>query len=378
MSSINILFFIDGLERGGTELRLLDFAKHFPPDIIIHLCVTNENLALLENFKAYGVHIVVVPIRKSYLSIGKIYSIMRYIKHNHITVINAFELKGLMIAISIRAVVGFNLKIVYHSVNSVIMFTNIQLAIFARLLRFCQGFICNSGFSKNELRKLFPGKMIRVIHNGVDSAVFRRNHHKRHMSRSDLNIGKEEIVLGIVANFRRQKNYPFLLKAFEMLSTKNENLKLLCVGGGENLEKTKKMALRQNLHGKVIFTGYSEHVIGYLNAIDILVLPSLWEGFPNAILQAMSMEIPVVASNVGGCPEIINNMRNGILFPSNNLDKFTEAVEMLSDDSDLTSRLGDNARKTVEKNFSLSRMIESYTAFYRELSQNTIYTKVLT
>ena len=134
------------------------------------------------------------------------------------------------------------------------------------------------------------------------------------------------------------------------------------------MERTIATASQLNLAKKIIFTGYSERVIDYLNTMDILVLPSLWEGLPNAIIQAMNMGIPVVTSNVGGCPEIVNNMKNGILFPSNNLDEFIESVQILIEDRDFASRLGANAKRTAEERFSLSRMIEEYAKFYKELS----------
>ena len=368
MSSINILFIISDLERGGPELRLLDFAQNFSPDIKMHICVTSEDLSLLEHFQACNVGIMVKPIRKVYLNIGKISAISRYVKRNRITIINAFDLKGLLIAVLIRIVADFSLRIVYHDVNSIIEFTKIQLFIFGKLLKFCQEFICNSRFSKTELGHFVPRRTINVIHNGVDCTAFTRNLHKRYILRSDLEFKEEEIILGIVANFRRQKNYPFLLRAFEILSAKHGNLKLLCVGGGKYLEQTIATASQLNLAKKIIFTGYSGRVIDYLNTMDILVLPSLWEGLPNAIIQAMSMGIPVVASNVGGCPEIVNNMKNGMLFPSNNLDEFVEAVEMLIEDRDFVSRLGANAKRTAEERFSLRRMIEDYARFYKELS----------
>ena len=85
----------------------------------------------------------------------------------------------------------------------------------------------------------------------------------------------------------------------------------------------------------------------------------------------MSMEIPVVASNVGGCPEIVNNMKNGILYPSNHLEKFIEAVEILIEDRNFASKLGANARRTVEEKFSLDRMIQDYSTFYRKLALNS-------
>ena len=87
----------------------------------------------------------------------------------------------------------------------------------------------------------------------------------------------------------------------------------------------------------MIFTGYSKDVAEYLSLMNIFVLCSLQEGLPNVLLQAMSMEIPVISSDVGGCPEIIDNMANGILYPSNHLEKFIEAVEMLIEDRNFAS-----------------------------------------
>ena len=100
--------------------------------------------------------------------------------------------------------------------------------------------------------------------------------------------------------------------------------------------------------------------------MDIFVLCSTREGFPNVLLQAMSMKLPVVSADVGGCSEIIDHRSNGILYPSNDLDKFIESVEMLTEDGSFASRLGINARRTVVQNFSLDRMIKDYSEFYRE------------
>ncbi len=127
------------------------------------------------------------------------------------------------------------------------------------------------------------------------------------------------------------------------------------------------MVWKKNL----IFTGYSKDVAEYLSLMNIFVLCSLQEGLPNVLLQAMSMGIPVIASDVGGCPEIIDDMKNGILYPSNDLDRFVEVVEMLIEDRSFSSKLAANARRTVEEKFSLNRMIEDYMVFYRELSLKT-------
>lgn len=331
--------------------------------------MTSENLELFEDLKACGAELVVVPIRKAYISIRKMWRVLRYVMQKDIRVINAFDLKSLIIALYIKILFRSNLKVIYHNVNSLIEFSGYKLPLFSFFLKYCDLSISNSKASMGEIASLMSKRKARVIYNGVDTTFFTKRLDIRHIARRNLNLKENEIVLGIVANFRKQKNYPFLMLAFEKLSIRYQGLKLLCVGGGTYFEDTKTWVARKDMKNRVIFTGYAANVTYYLNAIDILVLPSLWEGLPNAILQAMSVGVPVVASNVGGCPEIIRDLYNGILFPPNDEENFVESVGMLIEDSELRTEFAANARKTVEEKFSLQRMIEEYVVLYNSLKE---------
>jgi L-malate glycosyltransferase len=365
-----MLFLIYDLDRGGPELRLLDFAKYFPENVNMYICVTSEKLTLLEKFRDLNIRTKVVPIKKPYFSLLKILKIFSFYKTNNIRIINTYDLKGLIIASIIKLTTFFQSKIIYHNVNSLIQFSRIQLLLFCLISKLSDAFICNSKFSKNEIEKLVPSNKIRIIHNGLDQFLYKKNSLLRKHSRANLNIQKDEVVIGIIANFRKQKNYPFLLEAFKILAAKYSHLQLLCVGGGEYLKRSKSIVKSWNLNKKVIFTGYTENIVECLSAIDILVLPSLWEGLPNALLQGMSMEIPVVASNVGGCPEIIHHMKNGRLFRSNDTLAFITHLEELINDRALAYELGRRARKTVEEKFSMERMIKEYLAFFKQISES--------
>jgi glycosyltransferase involved in cell wall biosynthesis len=367
---INVLFLIYDLDRGGPELRLLDFAKYFPKNINIHIIVTSENLALLRDFQDRNVMIKVIPINRVYFSPLKILKIIFYIRKHDLRIINLFDLKGLFIASIINLIVFFKFKLIFHNVNSLVELSKKQIWIFHFLLKFCTACVCNSKFSKNEIKNIFPSSKTSIIHNGLHSKLFKRNMSTKNIKRSNLGIKNHELVLGIIANFRKQKNYPFLIEAFETLSDKYQNLKLVCVGGGKYFSDIQLLVTKRRLNKNVIFTGYTEYIIDYLNAIDILVLPSLWEGLPNAIMQGMSMEIPVVVSDVGGCSEIVCHMENGMLFPSNDIGKFTSCLEKLINNKSLAEKLGQNARKTIEDKFTMDLMIKKYASFYRELSTN--------
>ena len=369
MSSINILFLIYGLERGGTELRLLDFAKHLPSDIKMHICVTSENLTLLPNFLQLSTNIKVVPVSKSYLELNKAWKIYRYAKINHVTIVNSFGLKELFLSIVIKAFSGWKFQTVHHSVDLLHNYSSLQLNFLRILLRSTNAILCNSEQSMKLMRSFsVQQKRITVIKNGIETSNFKRGLHNSQDLKKRCRLKDNEFILGTIANFRNVKNYPFLFKAFLILLQRHSNLRLLCVGGGYLLDEMKEVIRSYGLKEFVLFTGYSKDVAKYLSLMNIFVLCSLQEGLPNVLLQAMSMEIPVIASDIGGCSEIIDNMANGILYPSNDLDKFIETVEILIKDKNFASRLGASARRTVEAKFSLNRMIKNYTAFYRELS----------
>ena len=368
MPIINIIFFIHDLERGGPELRLLNFAKHFPNNYRIHICVMSEDLSLKNKFEFFHVKVLVVPIRKLYFSLRKILIISKYIKDNRINIINAFELKGLLISIFIKFQNIKYAKIVYHNVIELSGISLKQKSLLLPLLKYTNLVICNSHFLKNQLNDYIDCNRISVIHNGTDLSILNRNEPKAIMLKARLGINDDQIVLGTVANLRKQKNYSFLIHGFNILLSKNKNLKLLCVGGGELNNEIVTLIKQLNLQDHVFLTGYTEKVIEYLNIMDVFVLTSLAEGLPNALIEAMGMGIPAISSSVGGCSDLIENLKNGILFPVNDMVKFVQAVEDLIGDNSLAPKLGARAKKTIENRFSLNRMIDNYLLVYEKLS----------
>jgi L-malate glycosyltransferase len=367
--SINVLFLIYDLQRGGPEMRLLDFARHFPPHIKMHICVTSKNLALLPEFLKTNAKVRVEPVARGYLELNKAWKIHKYITRNHISIINSFGLKELFLSTFIKYMSRRKIKTVYHSVNLLHHYGFRHIFFLIILLKLNDKVLCNSGKSRELFKTLFvPEKKISVIRNGIDIDFFRKEISQAERFRKINGIRENDFVLGTIANFRKIKNYPFLMNAFRNLFRRNKNLKLICVGGGYYLSDIKRMALEYNLGKAVIFTGYSRYVVEYLSLMDVFVLCSLKEGFPNVLLQAMAMSLPVVSANVGGCSEIIDHMKNGILYPSNDVGRFIEAIERLKTDTAFARRLRSNAKRTVEENFSLNRMIKEYTSYYTELS----------
>jgi len=368
---IKTLFIISDLERGGPEMRLLDFARHFPVDLKVFICVTSEQVGLLKEFQQYDTSIIIVPIKRAYLEISKLLSICRYVKENRISVINSFELKGLLVALFVKCYGNPGLRVVHHAVDLLHSFSVRQKCVLWLLLQLVDAVICNSKQAKEIIKnKYLPEAKIRVIYNGVDTGLFTRTDYVQgEQLRIKYGVNKNEIIIGTVANFRKEKNYPFLIDGFKRLLERYPALRLLCVGGGTYLDDIKRNVNENGLSGKAIFTGYTQDVASHIAIMDVFVLCSLKESFPNALIQAMSMEVPVVASSVGGCREIVENGENGLLFEPNDRAEFINAVSRLIEDKELAGTCIRNAKTKVDRHFSLHRMIESYRDFYRSFKQ---------
>jgi glycosyltransferase involved in cell wall biosynthesis len=363
-----ILFVINNLDRGGYEMRLLDLVRYCRNKMDIHICVTTSHATLLPEFEKYNANILFVPVNKAYLEYGQAFKIYDYARKNNIKIVTTYDLKGLLIALFVKLLSLGKIMIVHNTVDLLHSYKFRHKILLKCLLTFVDKSLCNSASTKAVLMQGFMDEnKIHVINNGVDVDNFRKNDMTKQTLRNKLAINSNDTVIGTVANFREEKNYPFLFDAFEKIVNRRQNLKLVCVGEGKLFETTKAMAREMNLDGNMIFTGYVQNVHDYMGIMDIFVLCSKKEGFPNALIQAMSMELPVVAANVGGCAEIVDTGVDGYLYESGNTDEFIEKVLKLIDGKDASVEMTSKARSKITSHYTLPVMLDNYVGFYSGL-----------
>jgi len=229
-----------------------------------------------------------------------------------------------------------------------------------------QYYITVSKFSKSRLveeKKVKP-ENITFIYNGVNPTKFspkRRKEAKKHFPMlADIEAPK---VL-YLSRFIEKKGISTLLKAIPSI-LKGEDVHFVFVGPGKKLDFDKYGIPQQNY----TFLGYINHeATPFLYALsDIFVLPSLYENFPISILEAMASETAVVATNVGGVPEMITSGYNGILIPPKDADSLTNALIWLVENDPLRKRLSKNARKTVIKKFTWKQTAKKTKEYYENM-----------
>ncbi len=168
------------------------------------------------------------------------------------------------------------------------------------------------------------------------------------------------------ARFQAPKDHETLIKALKPLRNLDWTLELLG-DGTETLERVQKLVDECGLSDKIIFGGYVEDIDAYLAKADLCILISHSEGFPLSILEAMSLDLPIIASNVGGIGEQVIDGYNGYLIGRNDVDSLTDKIKLLMNSPTLRRDMGNNSRAFYEKEFKLEKMVDKTLAVYQSI-----------
>jgi glycosyltransferase involved in cell wall biosynthesis len=185
--------------------------------------------------------------------------------------------------------------------------------------------------------------------------------------RERLRISGDAPVIGSMGRLDKIKGYDLLLHAYQKITQKIPEARLLLVGDGPERLPLAELAARLSLPHPVIFTGYTEDVKPYLAVLSLFVCSSRSEGVPHSLLEAMAMGLPIVSTRVGGIESVMEDRREGWLIPAEDVDALSSAVLELLSCPGTAQTCAQAARARVEQEFSLRRMVEQVQTMYREL-----------
>lgn len=214
-------------------------------------------------------------------------------------------------------------------------------------------------------KNIVPQIPVRTLLNGVNTTSFMRS--KVSKIRSQLAIPEDAMVIGNVAVFRFQKRLIEWLQVVKSLREKNFNVYGIIVGAGPLKEEIEKEWRDLGLENVVFFPGLKTNVKPYFEAMDIFMMSSSFEGLPIALLEAMSMECAVVATDAGGIKEVIRNKQDGLICPVDEWQKLSDLCQTLIDDPEQLNIYKRAARERVVKSFSLTKMVDELEVIYSDL-----------
>lgn len=230
-------------------------------------------------------------------------------------------------------------------------------------------FFCVSGDLRDDVvaRRVVPAAKAGVVFNGIDTGRFRRPAGGDAELRTSFGIPADAPVVGTVGRLNEVKRQDLLLGGFARLGDEFPDARLLVVGDGPLRDDLRGLAERLGVADRVVFAGYQANPERLLGVMDVFALTSRSEGMPLVVLEAWAAGVPVVASAVGGLPEMIDSGRTGLLFPSGDEPALAAAVADLLRDSYRAAQMGAAGRERVEAEYGLARMAETYQRHYLQL-----------
>lgn len=207
--------------------------------------------------------------------------------------------------------------------------------------------------------------VIDVLPNGIDIQTFIPSSKNVPLGAS-LGIIPNDIVLISVANLHPNKGHRYLLEAFEESYQKNTNLKLLIVGDGEERSRLKEQMRGYNSRTNILFLGKRQDVPELLKLSHIFILPTLFEGMSNALMEAMATRLPVITTDIEENRELVENNKTGLLVPIKNSYALAEAIEKLIRNPSLCAKIAQSGQSFIEKNFSLEKISNDWNTLLKQ------------
>lgn len=370
MGKINILHIYQNSKVGGVQQQLLSLLKAYNREVFNPIfCCLGPKEEVGKEIENLGIDFIALN-RKRYhrFSLKIIINLYRLMKKKHIHVVRTHKYRASLygriaawlagVPVIITSVHGNyrkDLRLERRIANKIMSKITDKIVAVSESIK--------KDIVKHD--KINPSKIV-VIHNGVD--ILRFNPENIFLNvRGELSINDNDVVVGFVGRLVPAKGLQYLIEAISIIQLKVENIKLLIVGEGSLIYSLKNKARELGIKESVIFTGKRRDIPEVLSCIDIFVMPSVAEGLPNSLLEAMAMGKPIVATTVGGIPEIIENEINGLIISPEDPESLASAIKFFIGNKGLAEKLGQAAKEFVLRKYSIKAIAVQWECLYKSL-----------
>jgi glycosyltransferase involved in cell wall biosynthesis len=370
-----IAYLIDGLSMGGAERLMVPILKHLSRDHFDpYVCAmqSKDGNPMGDEIRALGVPVECLNQRRL-RDPDAILRLIRYLKGIEADLVHT-QLEAANILGNISAkLLRLPSVCTIHVIPSLEVKTKTKLhqrVEWFVLRHFCDRVISVSEEAR-QYYKQFSGsspEQVTTIHNGIDLSAFVDMGYPivRGTVRAELEIPQGAKVLVTVAVLRSLKGIQFMIRALPAVLASHPNTYYVIVGSGPHLGDLIEEAIKTGVSERVIFAGMRKDVPRLLAASDIFVLPTLTEALPTVLAEAMAAKLPIIASRVGGVPEMILDGKNGLLVEPENPDGLSSACIRLLKNPDERAAMGAAGWKTVNQRFNIERQVDHLQEVYLE------------
>ena len=358
---------------GGAEVHLITLLQALSKmqDLDMSAVLFTEG-RVAEELRATGLDVVVIDEHENnWFAI--LWKLVKHFREHQFMVVHAHKPKDNFlggVACKLAGVPYF-VRTIHGSWEPFSGFEHFKIKIYEHIDRLANRYLVHAVIAvtmkiQSLLAKGCPSEKVVCIHNGIDVERLMVSRGRQGVRR-DLDISERTVLLGAVGRLTAVKGHIHLLEAMRILVSKQIDTHLVILGDGPLRKQLEGMVAEYKIQKNVDFVGHQSTVSDFIEAMDIFVLPSLHEGIPMVLLEAMALSRPIVASKTGGVPEVIQHGENGLLVEPGNPEAIAEAIETLIRQVANADQLGRNGRIRVTQNFTANIMAEKTADLYRRL-----------
>jgi len=364
-----ILYLIGQLGVGGAERQLIYLATHldrsrFEPIV----CSLSTDLVLAGDLHAAGVEVIVLPKRMS-PDVTRLWRVLRLARRYRPALIHSY----LFVANTWARTTGVlcRLPVIVSERTARENGSRFQDLI-SRLLAPATTLLVANSHAGAALavrsRKITPDRLA-VVYNGISVEPFRESRTGARV-RDELHLGPQEPVVGIVGRLNEAKDHATFFDAMASVVREMPEVRILCVGDGALRDSLRRQVAQLGIENRTVFTGMRSDIPAIMSALDLLVLSSRREAFPNVVMEAMAAARPVVATRVGDVERLVGDGQTGVLVPPGNPQALASAILRVLADLAAAAAMGRQGRARVEAEFSMEQMVSQTQSLYeRALSR---------
>ena len=364
-----VLWLIKGLAVGGAEKLLatsLPYLNRSMFDYKVAYFLTHKD-GLVPEFERVGIPVFCLNINKSY-DLSSFTRLVRLLRQQEIEILHIHGPHAAILGRIAAHISG--VKAVVYTEHTLLERQN-HLARIGNLLTYPLN-DATIAVSDAVLHSVLDRQIIKhgtylTIHNGIDLNMVTTTKICQTSLKKSLGIAAHHQIVGNVANLLPGKGHQYLIEAARLVLNHYPDVTFVIVGKedrDEDLKRLQELARQLGIQDRVIFTGFRQDVFQLMAIFDIFVLPSLLEGFGIVLLEAMALGKPVVGTDVGGIPEIINNGLNGFLVEPRNPQQLANKISELLCNDTLRKRMGQNGIRKVNDRFNIERTVREIERVY--------------
>lgn len=370
---IRVMHVLHALDYGGVPRMVVDMLRYHERSKFEPFCVVLQRCAQTPyDVELRDANIQVFSLEKGEkFSLKSVYKILKIMRKLSPQVVHTHS-RGLNYAIIATAL--FRPSACIHTIHGEVLYErgtgkNRLIRHFA-LDKKWKGYyvpVVIASVHLQTAREIYHREDVYCIPNGIEVHDFQPREECRYQMRYQLKIPSDSIVITSVSRLHPAKRVDLIVKAFSIIAHKKRSVYLLIVGSGEEMHRIKEEIKKMSLCDRVYLLGERKDIPAILSASDIFAISSKHEGFGLAIVEAMAASLPVVATRVGGIPEVVVDGETGFLVDSDRPEELALALERLIEDPSLRYRMGQAGLRRAHLTYDVRQMVRNYEDLYTKL-----------